>query len=631
MFQMTSEYSASQIKVLEGLEAVRERGSMYIGDIGIGGLHHLVYEIVTNSIDEHLSGYGNEIYVTIGFDNSIKVEDRARGIPIDIVPEYGISALELVITKLHAGGKFDHQSYALSGGLNGVGISITNALSEYMVAEVHRDGKIYRQRYERGNVKSGLEVVGATDHTGTTIIFKPDSQIFENTVYDYTTLANRFRELAFLNPNLKIVFRDERDNKGETFQFEGGISSFVEFLNTGKEKLYEPPIFISGKQEDIMIEIAIQHNKSYSENVMSFANLINMREGGSHLVGFRAGLTKTLKSYAITAKLIKEDSSLSGEDLREGLTAVVSVKLSDPQFEGQTKTKLGNAGVRGIVENIVSQELLEWLEGHRDIAEIIINKACEASRAREASRKAKETARRKNALGSGGLPGKLTDCVERDPSKCEIFLVEGESAGGSSRQGRNRQYQAVLPLRGKVLNTERSTIDKLLKNDEIKNIVIALGAGIGNDFDIKKLRYDKIILNSDADVDGSHIKTLLLTLFFRYMRQLIEDGHVYLACPPLYEIKKAKVVKYAYSDEQKDNIIKEMGDKCHITRYKGLGEMNSDKLWETTMNPETRTMVRIKLTDAEEADRVFSMLMGTDVPARRAFIEENATYATLDV
>ncbi len=614
-------YDASQIQVLEGLEAVRRRPSMYIGSTDILGLHHLVYEVVDNSVDEAMAGYGNEVAVTIHEDNSVSVWDNGRGIPVDVHPQYNRPALEIVLTVLHAGGKFDHSSYKVSGGLHGVGVSVVNALSEWLEAEVRRNDKVYWQRYERGNIVSDVEIRGTSTDTGTTITFKPDPTIFEETVYNFDTLAARLRELAFLNSNLNVRIKDERSGKENIFQYQGGVVSFVEYLNKNKE-VFHPPIFFARDREATHVEVAMQYNNSYNESIFSFANNINTREGGTHLAGFRAALTKTVNEY-LKGKNQKNEIKLSGDDLREGLVAIISVRLPDPQFEGQTKTRLGNSAIRGIVESLVSEGLTDYFEENPQVAMSIVEKATEALKAREAARKAKELTRRKNALTTGGLPGKLADCSETDPEKCEIYLVEGDSAGGSAKQGRNRHFQAILPLRGKILNTERARLDKILKNDEIRNMITAFGTGIGDDFDIKKARYSKVVIMTDADVDGSHIRTLLLTFFYRYMRPLIEAGHVYIAQPPLYQIRKGKQVSYAYNDAQLNKIIANVS-KPTIQRYKGLGEMNPEQLWETTMNPENRTMLKVNLDDAIEADRIFTVLMGDQVEPRREFIEAHA-------
>lgn len=607
---------------MEGLEAVRRRPSMYIGSTDALGLHHLVYEVVDNSVDEAMAGYCKEISVAIHEDGSVSVEDDGRGIPVDMHPQYKRPAVEIVMTVLHAGGKFDHETYNVSGGLHGVGVSVVNALSEWLEVEVCRGGRIYWQRYERGKPVSELRETGASERTGTKVRFKPDPEIFEVTDFSFDTLSSRLRELAFLNRGLKISITDERSGKSKTFQYDGGIVSFVQYLNRSREVLHPNPIYFSRVRDGVSVEVAMQYNTSYNESVFTFANNINTREGGTHLSGFRAALTKTVNDFAKEKKLVKGEAKLTGDDLREGLVAVVSVRLPDPQFEGQTKTRLGNSAVRGLVESLVSEGLMEYFELNPQVAEAIIDKATEAMRAREAARKAKELTRRKTALTSSGLPGKLADCVERDPAKSELYIVEGESAGGSAKQGRNRHFQAVLPLRGKILNVERARLDKMLKNEEIRNLITALGTGIGDDFDITKARYHKIIIMTDADVDGSHIRTLLLTFFYRYMQPLIEAGYVYIAQPPLYQVKRGKSVKYAYSDEELARLLED--GKAVVQRYKGLGEMNPEQLWETTMDPEKRTLLRVTLKDAVEADEIFSILMGEQVEPRRIFIETHA-------
>lgn len=624
-------YDASQIQVLEGLEAVRRRPSMYIGSTDILGLHHLVYEVVDNSIDEAMAGYCSEIAVIIHPNGSVSVIDNGRGIPVDIHPQYDRSALEIVMTVLHAGGKFDHESYSVSGGLHGVGVSVVNALSEWMEVEVRRNGRIYWQRYDHGNVASDIKAIGESEHTGTTVTFKPDPSIFEVIDLNFDTLSARLRELAFLNSILKISIKDERAEKENVFQYAGGIVSFAEYLNKNKEALHSPPIYFSRSKNGTQVEVALQYNNSYNENIFSYANNINTREGGTHLMGFRAALTKAVNEYARANKLLKNEAKLGGEDLREGLVAIISVRLPDPQFEGQTKTRLGNSSIRGLIESMVTEGLTEYFEENPLAATTIVEKAAEALRAREAARKAKELTRRKNALGSGGLPGKLADCSDNDPSKCEIYIVEGESAGGSAKQGRNRHFQAILPLRGKILNVERARLDKILKNSEIRNMIVAFGTGIGDDFDITKARYHRVVIMTDADVDGSHIRTLLLTFFYRYMRPLIEAGYVFIAQPPLYQVKKGKQVNYAYSDDELNEMVKALA-KPTIQRYKGLGEMNPDQLWETTMNPEKRTMLKVTLEDGVEADRIFTILMGDQVEPRREFIEGHAKYVkNLDI
>ncbi len=627
-------YTASQIQILEGLEAVRKRPGMYIGSTGSRGLHHLVYEVVDNSIDEALAGYCKNIVVTIHKDNSITVEDDGRGIPTDIHPKVGKPAVEVALTMLHAGGKFNNDAYKVSGGLHGVGVSVVNALSEKLEVIVKQHGKIYRQIYERGVPKTDLEVIGETEETGTTITFKPDKEIFEETVFDYDVLAQRLRELAFLNKGINIKLIDERDGKEEVFNYEGGIISFVKYLNRNKEVLHEEPIYMEAKNSDYEVEVCMQYNDSYTENIFSFANNIDTREGGTHLVGFKAALTKVINDYARKYGIIKDnEKNLQGEDVREGLTAIVSVKLKNPQFEGQTKTKLGNSEMRSIVENVVTEKLSAFLEENPSVAKVIVEKATQAARAREAARKARELTRRKSALENTTLPGKLADCSEKDPSKCELFLVEGDSAGGSAKSGRNSRFQAILPLRGKILNVEKARLDKILSNEEIRAMITALGTGIGDEFDISKLRYHKVVIMTDADVDGSHIRTLLLTFFYRFMRPLIENGNVYIAQPPLYKITKGKKVYYAYSDRELDRILNEIGRENYtVQRYKGLGEMNADQLWDTTMDPEKRTMLKVTLEDAIAADEIFTILMGDKVEPRREFIEKHAkTVRNLDI
>jgi DNA gyrase subunit B len=616
-------YDASHIQVLEGLEAVRRRPSMYIGSTDTLGLHHLVYEVVDNSIDEAMAGFANEIEVEIHQDGSVSVSDNGRGIPVDVHPQYNKPALEMVMTMLHAGGKFDHESYSVSGGLHGVGVSVVNALSEWLEVEVKRNGKVYYQRYLRGVVASDMEERGSSEHTGTTVTFKPDGTIFEETDFNFDTLSSRMRELAFLNNGLKIAIHDDRTGKENSFQYAGGIVSFAEYLNKSKEVLHKPPIYFSRERNGTKVEVALQYNNSYNENIFSFANNINTREGGTHLSGFRAALTKSINDYSRENKLLKNEAKLTGDDLREGLVAIISVKLPDPQFEGQTKTRLGNSSIRGMIESMVSEGLMEFFEENPAVAQAIVEKASEALRAREAARKAKELTRRKNALTAGGLPGKLADCSDNSPAKCELYLVEGESAGGSAKQGRNRHFQAILPLRGKILNVERARLDKILKNEEIRNMIVAMGTGIGDDFDLSKARYNKIVIMTDADVDGSHIRTLLLTFFYRYMKPLIEAGYVYIAQPPLYMIKKGKQVSYAYNDSELNSIVKNIS-KPSIQRYKGLGEMNPEQLWQTTMNPDNRTMLKVNLEDAVEADQIFTILMGEQVEPRKEFIEAHA-------
>ena len=630
------EYGASQIQVLEGLEAVRKRPGMYIGSTGPRGLHHLVYEIVDNSIDEALQGYCDRIYVSLNEDGSVTVKDDGRGIPVEIHPKTGKSTLETVLTVLHAGGKFGGGGYKVSGGLHGVGISVVNALSKWLVADVYRNGKIYRQSYEKGITISPLEVVGESHHTGTIINFMPDETIFDEIEFKYETLEHRLRELSFLNKGVKIVFEDKREGsqRKKEFHYEGGLVEFVKYLNKTKTPIHDDVVYIDKKVGDSIVEIAMQYTDGYTENIYSFANNIDTHEGGTHLAGFKAALTKTVNDYAKRNKLIKEnEGNLTGEDIREGLTAVISVKLPDPQFEGQTKTKLGNTYMRGNVDGVTVEELGAFLEENPTTARTIVDKGLRAQRAREAAKRARELTRRKSVLESTSLPGKLADCAEKDPAKSEIFLVEGDSAGGSAKQGRDRHTQAILPLRGKILNVEKSRLDRILSSDEIKNMITAFGCGIGNDFDLEKARYHKIVIMTDADVDGAHIRTLLLTFFFRYMRPLIENGYVYAAQPPLYKVKKQKKEYYVYSDKELEVLLEEIGRTgVELQRYKGLGEMNAEQLWDTTMNPETRTLLQVTIEDAVMADQVFSMLMGDKVGPRKEFIEENATYVTnLDI
>ncbi|MBU0700007.1 DNA topoisomerase (ATP-hydrolyzing) subunit B [bacterium] len=633
---MSTEYKAEQIQVLEGLEAVRKRPSMYIGDVGVYGLHHLVYEVVDNSIDEALAGFCKEIQVTLRPDGSVTVIDDGRGIPVDMHPIHNKPAVEIVLTILHAGGKFDRDSYKVSGGLHGVGISVVNALSEWLDIEISRNGNVYHQRYEQGNPVSELKIIGQSKHTGTTVHFKPDKEIFETVEFSFDTLSQRLREQAFLNRGIKIDITDETHEKNHSFQYEGGISSFVEYLNKNKTTVHEHPIHLSGSKNDVEAEVALQYNDGYQETIFSYANTINTREGGTHLIGFKSGLTRVINEYAKKNNLIKDlSATLSGEDVREGLTAIISVKIREPQFEGQTKAKLGNSNVKGIVESIVSDGLEQFMEENPPIAKKIIEKASLAARARDAARKARELTRRKEVLDSNSLPGKLADCSEKDPKLCEIYLVEGDSAGGSAKQGRDRKFQAILPLKGKILNVEKARLDKALVNEEITALITAIGAGVGqNDFDVKKIRYDRIIIMTDADVDGSHIRTLLLTFFFRYMLPLVETGHVYIAQPPLYCVKKGKEEHYVFSDAERDEKLNELGRRggVHVQRYKGLGEMNPDQLWKTTMDPATRTILRVVLEDTVEAESTFSMLMGDKVEPRKEFIQQNARYVkNLDV
>ncbi len=621
-------YDAGNIQVLEGLEAVRMRPGMYIGSTSARGLHHLVYEVVDNSVDEALAGYATHIEVTICEDNSIEVIDDGRGIPTGM-HETGMPAVELVLSKLHAGGKFGGGGYKVSGGLHGVGISVVNALSEWTIVDVYQHGKIQEISFERGNKTSDLKEIGTTDRTGTTVRFKPDSQIFETTIFEFDVLKNRLQELAFLNKGLRITLSDKRgEGRSESFYYEGGLVQFIEYLNEAKEAITPSVISIDNTRDDVVVDVALQYNDSYSETILSFVNNINTIDGGTHLSGFRTALTRTLNDYGRKAGILKEnESNLTGEDVREGLTAVVSVKVLEPQFEGQTKGKLGNSEVKGITDTIVSDGLRVFLEEHPAEAKKIIEKATNASRAREAARKARELTRRKNALEVSSLPGKLADCSEKDTTMTEIYLVEGDSAGGTAKQGRDRRYQAILPLRGKILNVEKARLDKILANAEIRSMITAFGTGIGQDFDITKSRYNKIIIMTDADVDGAHIRTLLLTFFYRYMRPLIEEGHVFIAQPPLYQIKKGQKQWYAYSDQELSDRLDEIGrEGITIQRYKGLGEMNAEQLWDTTMNPEHRTILQVSMEDSIAADKIFSVLMGDKVEPRRKFIEDNAEY-----
>lgn len=633
---MKQEYGASQIQVLEGLEAVRKRPGMYIGSTSPRGLHHLVYEVVDNSIDEALQGYCSDIYVSINEDGSVLVKDNGRGIPVEIHPKTGKSTLETVLTNLHAGGKFGGGGYKVSGGLHGVGVSVVNALSKWMLAEVYLNGKVYKQTYEKGLPTSKLEVVGESQDKGTMIQFMPDETIFDEIEFKYETLEYRLRELSFLNKGIKIVFEDKREGqqKRKEFHYTGGLVEYIKYLNKSRTGIHDDIVYIDKKVDDCFVELAMQYTDGYTENIYSFANNINTHEGGSHLSGFKAALTKTVNDYAKRNKFLKEnDVNLLGEDIREGLTAVVSVKLPEPQFEGQTKTKLGNSFMRGLVDSVTVDELGSFLEENPATARIIVDKALRAQRAREAAKKARELTRRKSVLESTSLPGKLADCAEKDPAKSEIFLVEGDSAGGSAKQGRDRNSQAILPLRGKILNVEKSRLDRILSSDEIKNMITAYGCGIGEDFDIDKARYHKIIIMTDADVDGAHIRTLLLTFFFRYMRPLIDEGYVYAAQPPLYKVTKQKKEHYVYSDKELNILLDEIGrNGAELQRYKGLGEMNAEQLWDTTMNPDTRTLLQVTVEDAAIADEVFSMLMGDKVAPRKEFIEENARFVrNLDI
>ena len=632
--KITQEYDASKIQVLEGLEAVRKRPGMYIGSTSSSGLHHLVYEIVDNSIDEALAGYCDRIEVIIEPGDIICVRDNGRGIPVDIQEQTGKSALEVVFTVLHAGGKFGGGGYKVSGGLHGVGASVVNAMSEWLVVHVHKNGKIYEMKFSRGNITQEMRIVGDTDRTGTTVRFKPDPEMFDDTVYDYDTLHTRMREQAFLNGGLYISTEDKREGKEQKDEmcYAGGIREFVSFINQNKTPLHNEVIYMKGERSDSEAEIALQYNDSYNEVIVSFANNIHTPEGGMHETGFRTALTRVLNAYGTKVGILKNDDKLSGEDCREGMTAIISVKLTEPQFEGQTKAKLGNSEMRTLVDSVVSDKLEQFLEENPAVGKAILDKAMTASRAREAARKARESVRRKTGLESGQMPDKLRDCNERDASLTELYIVEGDSAGGSATQGRDSRYQAILPLWGKMLNVEKARADKVYGNDKLAPVITALGAGIGDEFDVNKLRYHKIVIMADADVDGAHIRTLMLTFFFRFMRPLIEQGYVYSAVPPLYKLSRGKTTRVAFSDEERDRVSTELrGDnpnaKVDISRFKGLGEMDPHELWETTMNPETRTLRRICLEDAVKADEIFTILMGEQVEPRKAFIEENAKYA----
>lgn len=629
-------YDARQIQILEGLEAVRKRPGMYIGSTGSKGLHHLVWEVVDNSIDEHLQGYGDEIRVVLNPDDSVTVTDQARGIPVDIHPEKGIPAVEVVLTTLHAGGKFNNSSYKISGGLHGVGLSVVNALSEGLLIEIHTEGKVYRQEYRRGIPEGQLKMCGKTTKTGTSITFLPDTTIFDTTEFKFETLAHRLQESAFLNSNLKIILEDLRDldTKVVEYQYEGGIVAFVEHLNLNRTSLSKDIIYIEKQIEDKIIQIAFQYNDGYNERIYSFANNINTVDGGYHVTGFKAALTKALSNWGKMNNALKNnDPSLTGNDVREGLTAVINVKLPEPQFEGQTKAKLGNSEMRSIVEKVVYDHLGYYFDTKPDVARKIIDKSLQAVRARKALKKARELTRRKSALNSHSLPGKLADCSSRKPEKCEIFLVEGESAGGSAKQGRNREFQAILPLKGKILNVEKSSLDKVLNNNEIATIIAALGCGINEEFDLKKLRYHKVIIMTDADIDGLHISTLLLTLFYRHMKPLIDEGYIYIAQPPLYKVSHGKREKYLYSDKELDRYLNKIGDvKFNIQRYKGLGEMNPTQLWNTTMNPDNRNLQIVEIDEEREADEIFDRLMGNNAELRKQFIMENTiTIEELDI
>jgi len=630
MDQKAKEYGAQDIQVLEGLSAVRKRPSMYIGDTSLKGLHHLVFEVVDNSIDEAMAGFCSKIVVIIRKNNSITVIDNGRGIPVGIHPKFNKPAVEIVMTMLHAGGKFDKNTYKVSGGLHGVGVSVVNALSKELIVEVKRDGKVHQQTFNQGKPVTELKVIGDCDDQGTKVTFLPDHEIFSESEFHFDTLSSRLRELAFLNKGIHITLFDERTNKKQEFHYDGGIVSFVEFLNKNKTPLHKA-VYFQKEKNGTQIEVALQYNNSYQEKIFTFVNNINTHEGGTHLVGFKTALTRTMNNY--TDKLKANDTKLSSDDVREGITAVIAIKLQEPQFEGQTKTKLGNSDVKGIVESIVNENLGIFLEENPSIARLIVEKSVNAAKAREAAAKARELTRRKGALNSHSLPGKLADCSEKDPAKSEIYIVEGDSAGGSSKQARNRSFQAILPLRGKILNVEKARLNKIFQNEEITNMITALGTGIGDEFDIDKARYHKIIITCDADVDGAHIRTLLLTFFFRYLEPLLEAGYIYIARPPLYKVSKNKKVYYAYTDEDLDKIFKEIDrDNASVQRYKGLGEMNPQQLWETTMDPDNRTLLQVSLEDAVEADKIFSILMGDQVEPRREFIQKHAKeVANLDV
>ena len=623
---MSEVYDASQIQVLEGLEAVRRRPGMYIGSTSVQGLHHLVWEIVDNAVDEALAGYCTRIEVVLHRDGSCSVTDNGRGFPIDLHPKLQRPGVEVALTVLHAGGKFGEGTYKVSGGLHGVGASVVNALSEWLEVTVRKEGLVYRQRFSRGHVMSELEEIGKTKEHGSIVRFLPDAQIFEEVRLDQETVANRLRETAFLNGGLAISLTDERTGEERHFQFDGGIGSFVRYLNRNREVLHPKPFFCSAEKDRVQIEAALQYNDSYKDTVLSFANSVRTHEGGSHETGFKSALTRLLNDYGRRNGILKDnEDNLSGEDVREGIAAVISVKLEEPQFEGQTKTKLGNSEVRGLVDQVVGDALGSFLEENPSIGRRILDKCLQAQRARDAARKARELTRRKSALEISSLPGKLTDCTSKDPAESELFIVEGDSAGGSAKQGRDRRFQAILPIRGKILNVEKARLDKALSNEEIRSLITALGTGVGEEVDVSKARYHKVVLMADADVDGSHIRTLLLTFFFRYMPQLIEQGYVYIAQPPLYLVKKGKTEKYLYNDEQLERYLEEIGrEKVEVQRYKGLGEMNADQLWDTTMNPESRTMLVVNLEDAIEADQIFTILMGDKVEPRREFIQENA-------
>ena len=618
-------YMADQIQVLEGLQAVRKRPAMYIGSVDERGLHHLVHEVVDNSIDEAMAGFCKNIQVSLNPDGSVTVADDGRGIPVDVHPKYGVPGVELVTSRMHSGGKFEHKMYRVSGGLHGVGLSVVNSLSEWFEVRVHRDGKEYRLRYARGQKAEDLKVVGGAQGTGTIITFKPDPQIFETTAFDYDTLAARLRELAFLNAGLQIIIVDKEHGRGDVFQFQGGIKEYVKWINRAKTPLHPDPIYLAKQSDGVQIEVAMQYHDGYNESIFTFVNNIDTKEGGTHLIGFKSGLARAFINYAKENKYLKESESLEGDDVREGLTAILSVKIPDPQFEGQTKMKLGNSEVKGIVESGMYEKLTEFFLENPKVAEVCIQKAVLAAQAREAARKARELTRRKGLLDGFNLPGKLADCQERDPAKAEIFIVEGNSAGGSAKQGRRREFQAVLPLRGKILNVEKARLDQMLKNEGIRTLIQAIGAGIGEEFDVNKVRYHKVVTAADADVDGQHITTLHLTLFIRYMRPMIHAGNVYISQPPLYKIRKGKDIYYAYTEREREELGKRLGDKGVVyQRFKGLGEMNAEELWETTMDPDRRVLKQVTIEDAASADALFSILMGEAVEPRREYIQEHA-------
>lgn len=636
MSENQNSYDESQIQVLEGLEAVRKRPGMYIGSTSARGLHHLVWEVVDNSIDEALAGYCDRISVVVHKDNSVSVTDNGRGIPVGENTKLKKSTVEVVMTVLHAGGKFGGDGYKVSGGLHGVGVSVVNALSEKVIVTVKRDGHIHQQEYRRGVPQYDLKIIGDTDETGTIINFLPDPEVFTETVeFDYEILVSRIRELAFLNKGIEIELIDERTDNSHVFKYDGGIIEFVEYVNRNREKLHEPPIYVEGVKDNITVEIALQYNDSYTENIYSFANNIHTHEGGTHESGFKSALTRIINDYARRMNLMKDsDANLTGDDVREGLATIISVKIPEPQFEGQTKTKLGNSEVRGIVESLFAEKFMQFLNENPNVSRKILEKGTQAARAREAARRARELTRRKGALEVSSLPGKLADCSSKDPSISELFIVEGDSAGGSAKQGRDRHFQAILPLRGKILNVEKSRLDKVLSNAEICAMITAMGTGVGEEFDISKARYHKVVIMTDADVDGAHIRTLLLTFFYRYMRQLVEQGYIYIAQPPLFKVERNKVIRYADSEKQRDEIIAEFGEgsKISVQRYKGLGEMNAGQLWETTMDPESRTMLQVTVDDAKQADMIFDMLMGDQVEPRRDYIMEHSKFVkNLDV